>query len=75
MQLYHCSRVLILTNSPCLGGMVEYQKQQKELEQHIRVICGIAVYLKGDPESVMCSQALFIGTSIALKLPTMEERR
>lgn len=60
VQLYHCSRVLILTNSPCLGGMAEYQKQRKELDQHIGSICGIAVHLKGDPESVMCSQALFI---------------
>ncbi|KAI0483918.1 fungal-specific transcription factor domain-containing protein [Xylariaceae sp. FL0804] len=60
VQLFHCAQVLITTNSPCLGGMNEYKKQRAELDEHIRIICGIAMHLKSDPASVMCSQALFI---------------
>lgn len=41
--------------------MREYRLQRARLEDHIDIICGIAMNLTGDPESVMCSQALFIG--------------
>ncbi|KAI1266530.1 fungal-specific transcription factor domain-containing protein [Xylariaceae sp. FL1019] len=59
VQLYHCSQILIMTNSPTFG-MREYNRQRRELDGHVRAVCGLAMHLTGDPDSVMCSQALFI---------------
>jgi hypothetical protein len=64
MQLFHCSHILIISNTPCLGGMAEYKRQRSQLEEHAHAICGIALQLVADPASVMCAQALFIGKCI-----------
>lgn len=60
IQLYYCSRILLLLNRPQFGGLELYAQQRTTLMGYIKKVCGIAMTLTDYPSSVMCSQCLFI---------------
>lgn len=65
MQLYYCSHILLLLHQPMLGGPEVYAQQRKSIRECISAVCGIAMTLTDFASSVMCSQCLFIGMSLA----------
>ncbi|KAH7235031.1 uncharacterized protein BKA55DRAFT_522408 [Fusarium redolens] len=61
VQLHHCSRILITAHEPHLDGIQGLLKRQKEVQESIRMVCGIGMTLTEDASSMLSSQCLFIG--------------
>ena len=61
LQLYYCSRILLLLHRPLLGGLEMHVEMRKCLTQYAGIVCGIAMTLSDSSSAVMCSQSLFIG--------------
>jgi hypothetical protein len=61
LQLYYCSRILLLLHRPLLGGLEMHVEMRKCLTQYAGIVCGIATTLSDSSSAVMCSQSLFIG--------------
>ncbi|TDZ17928.1 Transcription activator AMTR1 [Colletotrichum orbiculare MAFF 240422] len=59
-QTYYCAHILLLMNSPIIGGLDQYTQQRKRLIECVSKVCGIALTLSDYPSSVMCSQCLYI---------------
>jgi hypothetical protein len=63
VQLHHCSRILITAHEPHLDGVQGLLKRQKEIQENIKMVCGIGMTLTEDASSILSSQCLFIGRS------------
>ncbi|KAF4495039.1 quinate transport [Fusarium agapanthi] len=61
VQLHHCSRILITAHEPHLDGIQGLLKRQKEIQESIKMVCGIGMTLTEDVSSMLSSQCLFIG--------------
>lgn len=61
IQLYHVSRLLICLHRPSLGGFHEHEKRQLALNEHIDMICGIALKRSDYGSSIASSMSLYIG--------------
>ncbi|KAF6818082.1 Zn(II)2Cys6 transcription factor [Colletotrichum plurivorum] len=59
-QMYYCAHILLLMNTPILGGLEQYTQQRKRLMECVKKVCGIGMTLSDYPSSVMCSQCLYI---------------
>ncbi|KAL4796469.1 hypothetical protein BDV19DRAFT_81968 [Aspergillus venezuelensis] len=42
MQMYHFAKALVLLNQPSMGGLNEYCLRQKQLDESVQMVCGIA---------------------------------
>ncbi|KAF6513681.1 hypothetical protein HZS61_007006 [Fusarium oxysporum f. sp. conglutinans] len=60
VQLHHCSKILITAHEPHLDGIQGLLKCQKEIQESIRMVCGIGMTLTEDASSMLSSQCLFI---------------
>lgn len=63
VQLHHCSRILITAHEPHLDGIQGLLSRQKEIQESIKMVCGIGMILTEDASSMLSSQCLFIGRS------------
>ncbi|KAM0081411.1 hypothetical protein ACKRZS_006420 [Fusarium odoratissimum] len=63
VQLHHCSKILITAHEPHLDGIQGLLKRQKEIQESIKMVCGIGMTLTEDASSMLSSQCLFIGRS------------
>ncbi|KAK7398535.1 hypothetical protein QQX98_012083 [Neonectria punicea] len=61
MQVHHVSRILICAHEPSYGGMEDFMKRQRTIQDSIEVVCGIGMTLTEDASSLLSSQCLFIG--------------
>lgn len=64
VQIYHASRILVLSQRPSLGGFGETAKRQSAIDKHVEAIGGIACMLEDYASQTMSSQCLFIGQFI-----------
>ncbi|KAM5386295.1 hypothetical protein ACJA88_002445 [Fusarium oxysporum] len=60
VQLHHCSKILITAHEPHLDGIQGLLKRQKEIQESIKMVCGIGMTLTEDASSMLSSQCLFI---------------
>ncbi|KAF5610621.1 quinate transport [Fusarium subglutinans] len=60
VQLHHCSRILITAHEPHLDGIQGLLKRQKDIQESIKMVCGIGMTLTEDASSMLSSQCLFI---------------
>ncbi|KAJ4251492.1 hypothetical protein NW762_011479 [Fusarium torreyae] len=68
MQIHHVSRILVTAHEPHLGGLQDFLKRQKVIQENIEMVCGIGMTLTEDASSMLSSQCLFIGEAPSLKV-------
>ncbi|KAI9148214.1 putative fructose-bisphosphate aldolase [Paramyrothecium foliicola] len=62
MQTYHFARIVLLLHSPTLGGVDAYKSRQRQLDESVKIICGIAINDLQDPSLAFVHvQALYAG--------------
>lgn len=63
VQMYHFARALVLLNQPTMGGLTAYCLREKQLNESVQTVCGIAnACQEGDSAVAFVSvQALFCG--------------
>ena len=63
IQMYHFARIVVLINQPSLGGMNEFSRRQRLLDESVETICGIALMHQGTdlPSAFVNYQALYAG--------------
>ncbi|TVY33917.1 hypothetical protein LOCC1_G006794 [Lachnellula occidentalis] len=60
IQLYYCSRILLLLHRPLMGGLERHVEMRKSLTQYAGIVCGIAMTLSDSSSAIMCAQSLYI---------------
>ncbi|KAL1610784.1 hypothetical protein SLS60_002455 [Paraconiothyrium brasiliense] len=63
IQMFHFARIVVLINQPSLGGMSEFSRRQRLLDESVETICGIALMHQGNdlPSAFVDYQALYAG--------------
>lgn len=63
IQMFHFARIVVLINQPSLGGMSEFGRRQRLLDESVETICGIALMHQGSdlPSAFIDYQALYAG--------------
>ncbi|KAF1966536.1 hypothetical protein BU23DRAFT_544208 [Bimuria novae-zelandiae CBS 107.79] len=61
IQMFHFARIVVLINQPSLGGMSEFSRRQRFLDESVESICGIALVHQGNdlPSAFVNYQALY----------------
>ncbi|KAK7179478.1 hypothetical protein PSPO01_14490 [Paraphaeosphaeria sporulosa] len=61
IQMFHFARIVVLINQPSLGGMSEFSRRQRLLDESVETICGIALMHQGNdlPSAFVNYQALY----------------
>ncbi|KAF9729407.1 hypothetical protein PMIN06_005877 [Paraphaeosphaeria minitans] len=61
IQMFHFARIVVLINQPSLGGMNEFSRRQRLLDESVESICGIALMHQGNdlPSAFVNHQALY----------------
>lgn len=63
IQMFHFARIVVLINQPSLGGMSEFSRRQRLLDESVETICGIVMMHQGTdlPSAFVNYQALYAG--------------
>ena len=63
IQMFHFARIVVLINQPSIGGMSEFSRRQRLLDESVETICGIALMHQGSdlPSAFVDYQALYAG--------------
>lgn len=71
IQMFHFARIVVLINQPSLGGMSEFSRRQRLLDESVETICGIAMMHQGNdlPSAFVNYQALYAGELQDFALP------
>ncbi|KAL1646019.1 hypothetical protein SLS58_003439 [Diplodia intermedia] len=59
IQMHHFARILLLIHQPAAGGYREYLAREKELNNAIDTIVGLAMTIDYEPAEVVSTQCLF----------------
>lgn len=65
IQMYHFSRAIVLLNQPSMGGLNAYVQRDKQLDESVRIVCGIANACQDNEPAIafVNVQALYGGES------------
>lgn len=61
--MFHFGRIVVLINQPTRGGMSEFMRRQRLLDESVETICGIALMHQANdlPSAFVNYQALYAG--------------